>query len=158
LNFATYQLDPNPAPPPGTYIASARLGDREVLYTGIDLTGGSPGDALVVTFASSRGEITGVVKTPAGSVLAGAIVTLIPEPPRSERRDFARRAGTDQHGEFAFQGVAPGEYRVYAWTSLEMNAEIDADFVKPYRERSTPVTVTETSTQKLELILGPARR
>jgi hypothetical protein len=143
LDYAKYFLDANPPPPPGTYIASARLGDRDVLNSGLDLTSGPPSGPLLVTLKRTSSEITGSVKTPE------AIVTLIPEPPRPEQSFLYRRVSTDQKGAFVLKDLAPGEYRIYAWKDLPANAEMNIDFVQPHREKGVRVTVIDTSHQNV---------
>jgi hypothetical protein len=61
----------------------------------------------------------------------------------------------DVSGQFGFTGVAPGAYRVFAWTELpEGLAEQSEDFVTLLESLGQPVTVNSggTSTVRIRVI------
>jgi len=67
------------------------------------------------------------------------------------RFDLFKDATTDQHGQFRLKGVAPGEYRIYAWDDVESGAWLDAAFLRNLEGKSETVTVEPKGRQKIEL-------
>ena len=47
----------------------------------------------------------------------------------------------DDDGRFRLQGVAPGEYRLYAWSTLDGAAYRNAEFMRKYDDRGVRVHV-----------------
>src|SRR4030095_11304203 len=66
-------------PPQCTWLKSIRVGDQEVLDSGIDLSGGVPGPVLI-TLGVGPGQISGTVQDSKQQPASGSIVTLIPDP------------------------------------------------------------------------------
>jgi uncharacterized protein (DUF2141 family) len=99
--------------PEGSYLKSARIGGFDVLATGFNAESGAlpPMELLL----SRRGAtISGEVGDGTTRVALGATVALIPEPARGRMHHY-QVATTDEHGLFAFRGVAPGRYTVLSW-------------------------------------------
>jgi hypothetical protein len=94
-----------------------------------------------------------VVKSGAGSVegvaQAGAIVAMIPAS-RRENHALYYGATADALGAFAIRGVAPGEYKIFAWESTPGGAYLNADFLKKYEDSGRAVTVTPDSKLKFD--------
>ena len=57
---------------------------------------------------------------------------------------------------FAFQSVAPGEYKVYAWEDVEPTAWMDAEFMKPFLSKGETVTVGESGRAQVGVRMIPA--
>jgi hypothetical protein len=51
------------------------------------------------------------------------------------------------------QGVAPGEYRAFAWRTIEAFRYFDPEFVDKYNDRGSAVHVTEVSPPTVEVNL-----
>lgn len=139
--------------PDGFYLKSMRFGDREVLDTGLNLSNGG-GGALDVVLGAGGGSIEGVVSGPKPEAAAGATVVLIPEPSRREQRYRYKTATADPAGKFKLAGIAPGDYKVFAWEDLESGAYFDPEFIKPVEERGQPFSIKENAhdTAQLKLI------
>jgi hypothetical protein len=62
-------------------------------------------------------------------------------------------------GKFQFTNIAPGDYQLYAWQEVESGAWLDSDFLAPFEEKATSVTVTEgsQSTHQLSAIAPAAQ-
>jgi hypothetical protein len=85
------------------------------------------------------------------------MVVLIPqEKERRDREAFYRTMTSDLSGQFTFKGVAPGEYRVYAWEEAEYGSWMDPDFLKPVESRGEAVSVSESGRQAVQVNLIPA--
>ena len=138
--------------PDGFYLKSIRFGDREVLDTSLDLSNGG-GGALDVVLGAGGGSIEGLVSGPKPEAAAGATVVLIPEPSRREQRYRYKAATADQAGRFKLTGIAPGDYKVFAWEDLESGAYLDPEFIKPVEERGQPFSIKENAHESVQLKL-----
>src|SRR4030095_12587731 len=104
------------------------------------------------------GKITGTVTSAAGQALDGATITLVPDPARRHRPDQYRAATAGDGGRFAIGGIPPGEYKVFAWESIETNAWMNADFIKPYEELGAAATIGANSRIPAQLRAIPPTR
>jgi hypothetical protein len=54
-------------------------------------------------------------------------------------------------------GIAPGDYRVFAWDDIPADAWQDSDFIRPYESRGKLIHVVEgnSDTVQLDLISRP---
>ena len=143
-------------PLPGNYyLKSARIDGNEVLEEGLDLSAGPPRGQLELVVSPNGGQVEGAVLKD-GKPFSGATVTLVPEEKRRERRELFKTATTDQYGRFALRGLAPGDYKLYAWEEIEPGAHQDSEFLKAYEKLGHEVTVEEGSRLSAELKLIPA--
>jgi len=87
----------------------------------------------------------------------GCTVTLVPDPPhRGEKRLF-KSTTTDQNGHFVFQGVPPGDFKVFAWEKIEPDAYTSPEFLQPYEKLGESVHITEGSRNSVQVDLIPAK-
>jgi hypothetical protein len=89
-----------------------------------------------------------VVGTNPGSVQgrvagAGATVVLIPDAARRSQRALYKVARPGGSGEFNFQKVPPGDYKLFAWREENGGPWLDPDYLLPYEDRATPVRVEQ---------------
>lgn len=126
--------------PPGLWLKSVRAGEQEVLESGLDCTASAPG-ALQIVLGAGTGTVTGLVQDEQQKPVPGAVVTLRPEPFQEERYDLTRTTTTDQNGQFKLEGLAPGEYKVYAWAEIEPGAANDLEFLKPFESKGQKLSV-----------------
>lgn len=141
--------------PPDTYIKSARLGDSDVLKT-LSVSGPVT-DSLEVLLSTRAGQIDGAVTDKDGKPKQNAVVVLLPV--RQVDRIPARVKVTvsDQNSHFTLQGIAPGDYLLFAWEDLEPYRYYDPEFVRELEAFGLPVKVSEDFTQKIDLRVIPAR-
>jgi hypothetical protein len=132
-------------------VESERLADGT-----LNLTAGSLAGALEVVLSRSCGNVEGVVADADGHSFEGATVVLVPQASRQHALYLYRTASTDQSGRFSLQGIAPGNYRLYAWEAIEGGAYLDPDFVHAYEEQGVNVSVEQKSGATLQLKLIPA--
>ena len=142
--------------PEGTYLKSARLGNQEVLESGVDLTAGVAPGPLQLTLSSRAAAISGVVIDDDQQPAAGVTVTLVPESDRWSQTHLFKTAGTDQNGAFRLSGIAPGEYKLYAWEQIESGAYRDPEFIKPFESLGASVSVQENGFETVPLEMIPA--
>ena len=68
-------------------------------------------------------------------------VVLVPDIPRRQRSDAYRMARSDASGNVRFEGVPPGEYRLFAWDTVEDGAWQNPDFIREFESQGQPVTI-----------------
>jgi hypothetical protein len=82
-------------------------------------------------------------------------VTLVPESDRRKEERLYKSTTTDQNGQVSLRGIAPGDYKLFAWEAIEEGAYQDPEFLRPYEERGKPVHVDEGSRLNSQLELIP---
>jgi len=135
--------------PRGTYLKSAKFGDRDALEFGIDLRQGAAGN-LDLVIAAPAAQLTGTVHNDKGEPVPGAMITLVPKDPKG-RTDLSRTGTADQNGNIRMLGVVPAEYNVFAWEDIEPGAADDEDFRKPFDSLGTKVKLSEGSKESVQL-------
>jgi hypothetical protein len=126
--------------PPGKYVKSIRLGDRENNSGEIDLSEHTSA-SLSLVLGADGGEVDGTVQNASGQPAPATQVTLAPAEEYDARSDLLKRAVTDASGNFQIKDVAPGEYKVFAWESDPEGSSQNAEFRKPFESKSAAVTV-----------------
>ncbi len=142
--------------PEGYYVKSARLGDKDVLDSGIDAARGVTGTLEVVL--SSGGQVEGVVLNAEDQPATGAAVVLVPEQ-RSQWRLYKENT-TDQYGRYHIKGIAPGNYKLFAWEDVENGAYEDPEFLKGFEALGESIAIREGGheSKQLKLIVSEGKR
>jgi hypothetical protein len=145
--------------PEDFYIRSARFGDdANALENGVDLTRGAPGPLQIVLAGAAAG-VVGSVKDGDGAAVAEATVALVPqEEARQKQPLFYRSSKTDASGGFKLTGLIPGEYKVYAWTRVDGEPWVSAEFLTPLESQGKSVTLREGGSQTVDLRVIPAEQ
>ncbi len=141
--------------PPSFYLKEAHLGSADVLNTPFRFTGRETGDLEIVVspnVASVNGTITNSRMTPA----AGAQVVLIPDKSR-HRPELYKTTSTDVAGHFNLINISPGDYKLYAWETIEQYRWFDRDYVKEDERFAQTVHLGESERQVVDARLIPAR-
>jgi hypothetical protein len=82
-----------------------------------------------------------VVGDAAGQAFDGAAVVLVPDKTRRHRPDQYRVVTSAADGKFSIGGIPPGEYKLFAWDSIEANAWVNSDVMANYEEFGAAATV-----------------
>ncbi len=138
--------------PENCYIRSVRLGRQETLESGFDLTGPAA-EPLEVFLSADGGRVEGEVVDDRKKPVRGAQVALVPDPPKRELSHLYKSATTDQSGKFSLAGIAPGDYKLFAWDSADPGAWEDPDFLKPFEEFGKSVRAGPNSKETASLPL-----
>ena len=69
---------------------------------------------------------------------------LIPDENR-DRIDLYKTTTTDQAGRYTLRGVAPGDFKLFAWEALEPNGYFDPDIVRRHEATAKPIKVSEAA-------------
>jgi hypothetical protein len=131
------------------YLKTVSLGMGDAPATEITLVDGSP--TLELVLRTDGGSIAGKVIDDRHTPIRSATVVLIPEPPLRDRVDLYRHISTNSEGEFTLRGIAPGEYKLFAWDKIEDNAYLDEDAL--FEDLGQRVSVQEGSKGKVELTI-----
>lgn len=138
------------------YVADIRRGNSSVYDSGFEVAAVSR-EPIQVIVKSDAGSIKGVVRDAGGKPMANATVALAPA--RSRRQNPALYADTtsDSGGNFSITGVAPGDYKLFAWErAVWIGARQNPAFIAKYEDRGRPVTVVERATVVAEITAVPA--
>src|SRR5439155_18670174 len=137
--------------PPDTYLASARLGDYDVLEKGVDVPGGA---GLTLILDAPAAELSGTVYNTKGEPVPGAIVTIAPRT-SSRRADLFKTITADQNGAIRMRGIVPGEYHAFAWEDIEPGMLQSDEFVAQFASRATRVSFARGDQQRVSLTVIP---
>jgi hypothetical protein len=126
--------------PEDLYVRLVHIGGVEAGMRPVFVSGDAPVDVRV-TLGLDGGRVGGVVYSREDQPLSGAQVVLVPESESRFRFDRYRRAVSGEDGSFSLRGIAPGEYKLFAWDSIESNAELNAEYMRAYENLGTPVRI-----------------
>lgn len=140
--------------PEGMYVKRVKAGGSDVLENGLDLSQAESAPPLEIVISSKGATIEGIVRRE-DKPWQGASITLLPEPFRPDRaRWIQRAAGSDQNGRFTLKGIAPGEYRIYAWEEFVPVFDLEPEQLKTYEAYAVKVKVNEEARERVELKLA----
>jgi hypothetical protein len=128
------------APLPGDlYVEDMRQGGSSIYDTGFEIRGRNP-DPIQVIIKSGAGTFDGTVQDASGKPLIGGTVALVPATRRQNDALYSM-SRSDSTGAFIIRGIAPGDYKVFAWDVMPPGAYTNAAFLEKYEERAIPVTI-----------------
>ena len=141
-----------------TYVDSVTVGTKNLVDTGLNVNGGIV--VADVGVSSETGMIEGTVTAEKGDPVADAAVVAVPNSRFRKQASRYQKVSADQAGKFMIRGVRPGTYTLFAWEHLEGDEYQDADFLKPYEDRSVEVKLEKASRQTvaLKVIATPAEQ
>jgi protocatechuate 3,4-dioxygenase beta subunit len=135
--------------PRTVYVRSIRFGDQDCPDGHIDLSHGTA--ALAITLGTDPGEVDGTVQDANGNPAARVPVTLAPQD--GARPDLFKMSITDEQGHVQFQGVAPGQYNVFAWQELDYELYRAPEFLKLFDGKGAAVSVDASGKQSVQVNL-----
>jgi len=138
-----------------SYVKAARFGGIDALNPPFHIDG--PGQ-LDIVMSLNAGSVDAMILDDAQKPFYDATVVLVPDPPRRQRFDLYYAEGSDATGRARFAGVAPGDYKMFAWDDVPGDSWQDPDFIRLYEDRGKPVHVSEGSSENVELRVLPGRR
>jgi hypothetical protein len=85
----------------------------------------------------------------------GARVVLVPDAARRELTHLYQSTTTDDSGRFHLQGIAPGDYSLFAWEDVEEGQWQDAEFLKRHESAARSFRISESSRETIETVAIP---
>jgi len=141
--------------PADFYIADVIQNSTSVFDAGFDVDNHSPA-AIEILISNGAGTVDGIVHDSHMKTVAGAVVALVPESKHFDNRALFATATSDASGQFAFHGIAPGDYRLFAWENTPPNAYQNAGFIRKHDSKAQPVHVVQRGTARVDLSVIPA--
>jgi 5-hydroxyisourate hydrolase-like protein (transthyretin family) len=138
----------------GAYIKSIRLGNADVLNSGLHLER-PPEIPLEIVIGTNTGALEGTVVNDRGQAAVDAAVVLVPEV--RLRTDLFEATTSDASGRFRFDRLPPGDYKLFGWQEVENGAWFDPDFMRAVESRGQAVRVVEGTTEKAQIRVIPAQ-
>jgi hypothetical protein len=136
----------------GLYLKEALLDGADALNT---FSRFSASGQLELIVSSRGGLLDGVVTDDQKRPLPGIQTVLIPDNLR-HRPELFKRVLSDANGRFNFSGIAPGDYKIFAWEDLEDYAYFDPAVLQRFETRGKPVRIAESSRQTMDLTVIPS--
>jgi protocatechuate 3,4-dioxygenase beta subunit len=130
--------------PDGFYIQSIRLASEDLLNDSLHIDR-QPDGHIEIVVGTTPGSISGMVRNEKRQPSPSVRVVLVPA--RRNRIDLFKTARTGESGEFRFESVPPGDYKLFAWENIEDSAWLDPDVIELYESRGTVVAVGPASDQ-----------
>ena len=138
--------------PEGTYVKSVRLSGQDALDKALDLRQARSAPALEITLGAKAGAVEGLVRGD-GKTLPASVI-LVPEPIRPNQPFLYKQASTDSDGRFKMSGLAPGDYKLYAFEEeTDITLYIDSDWAKSLETAGDKVTIGDNGRESVELRL-----
>jgi protocatechuate 3,4-dioxygenase beta subunit len=144
-----------PEMPKGFYLKEARLGETDTLNAPLHYRVEDTA-VLDIVLSSTAGVIDGIVLDAVGQLSPGAQVVLIPNGDR-ERTELYRQITADSTGRFTLASVAPGEYTLAAWDTLELYAFFDPELIRQAERQGKVIRVGEASTLRVDVSAIPSK-
>jgi protocatechuate 3,4-dioxygenase beta subunit len=138
--------------PDGAYLKSIRRGGEDVLRDGMKILGASS-TPIEIVLGLNSGKVDGHVVNKSKELEGNVAVVLVPAFDRN-RGDLYRKVVTDAKGAFRITGVAPGQYKLFAWEDVLDGAWRDPDFLRTYEVRGVSVNIesARSATTEVEVI------
>jgi hypothetical protein len=107
---------------------------------------------IEILIGTNGGTIDGTVVSTDSKPSVAALL-LVPADPRRRNFSLYRTASAGMGGEFVINGVAPGQYKLFAWPTLPV-AYQNPDFIRQHESGSVSVTVSSSSrtTQRVTIL------
>jgi hypothetical protein len=112
----------------------------------------APGEQLEVVLRTNGGLLDTTVLDDRQTPLSGITVVLVPSPPLRGRLDLYRTGTTSASGAVRIQGIAPGEYKVFAWDGIPTGSWLDPDVIRLYENQGRSVRFDAEGRNTLTLI------
>jgi hypothetical protein len=141
--------------PQDMYVADVRQAAQSVFDSGFDVNARNTNPVEIV-LGTGAGTVNGIVLDGPMKVVPGATVVLVPETRRRSNRALYLTTASDASGRFTLRGVAPGDYKLFAWESIPPFAHVNAAFMAKHEDRGKTVHVGQSGTVTAELTIIPA--
>jgi hypothetical protein len=135
------------------FVREARFDGADILNSPLRFSASSRGEMDIV-FVVGGGKLGGSVTDARSQPISGVRVVIIPDRARS-RIDLYHTVITDQNGRFVVSAIAPGDYKLFSWESIQEFAWFDAEVLARFESRGRGVHITENSNETIDLRIIP---
>jgi len=136
-----YRIVPNPSQ--DFYVKELRYNRLDALADPVTVCCNSDAATIEVVVSRKVGQVEGVIVDDRMQPVAGIQAVLIPD--ARQRTELYKTATTDQTGHFVMRGLAPGDYKLFAWDALENYGYFDPDVLRRAEPFGRTVHVSESS-------------
>lgn len=136
------------------YVKSMTLSGVDVLNPGLHVTG-STDATMEIVVATDSGSVEGRTEGREGTVV------LVPDAVRRGQRTLYKSMKTSASGQFRFQKVPPGDYKLFAWAEADIENGgpwLDPEYLRKVEDSGTPVRIERDRRTVLDRpikLLGP---
>jgi hypothetical protein len=132
------------------YVKSLRYGGREYPADAVDLSGDGELEIVVSPLGAT---VEGTAVDAAGKPSPNAVVVIAPASGVGPLKNGA----ADARGNFYFGGLAPGEYRVFAWDAGSAEATDPPPSLAPYQSAAKTVRLEQSAREKTQVTVTAAK-
>ncbi len=136
--------------PAGWYVDSARLGAIDASAAEFRVDRSWAAQPLTIVLRRSSGSLSVAVEA-LGQSEGTVFVAAVPDVARRHQPDLHRTGWTDERGFLTFDAIAPGEYRVFAWERIAVNAWLDPEYIASIEGRGQIVRVGENGREHVDV-------
>ena len=153
VNPGEYRFTIFPSPV-NYYIKEVRFGGTEALNTPINIPAGAT-EMLEIVLSPRVAQVDGTVNDEKGQPVQGVQAVLVPDAHR-DRFELFRAVTTGPDGRFTIRGVSPGDYKLYAWESIESFGYYDPELLKRDEAKGQRIKIQESdkTTVTVKMIPG----
>lgn len=127
------------------YAKEVRLGGLDLMNQTIHVAAGTPVAGTVeILLSPNVSQIDGSVLDDRGQPITGILAVLVPDRNRDHTELF-KTATTDQTGHYAIRGIPPGDYKLFAWETLESFGYFDPEVLKQSESQGKAIHISESS-------------
>jgi hypothetical protein len=135
--------------PPPYYLKSAMLGGRDMSREAVPILQST--GPIEVVVGDDAGSVEGVVQDSEGNPAMGSVMVWREGKPPAT-------VPTSPGGRFRINGIAPGDYRVFAWDDFQQVEYADADWMRRNGGSGLAVTVTAGRSADVQLVRATVPR
>ena len=134
--------------PHGTwYVQLSQYGQTNLLYDDLSVASAGQSYPMEIVLRDDGATLTGTVKSPDGTSTQATVVA-VPQPASKVAAKVAYASSQDG---FTFNGLAPGEYLVYAFDHADELEYSNPDALQPYASQAAHVSLSPN--QKMQVAL-----
>ena len=145
-----------PTPPAAlqnVYIKSITFGGVDALNDRLRLQSQTD-DQLVITIGTNGGSVSGRVVDAQQQPASGTTIVLVHDD-ALRYRVSEKSISADAAGRFQFDGIAPGNYKLFAWEKIDKNSWNDPAIMQEYERFATPLRIEAGGKVTVELAAIP---
>jgi 5-hydroxyisourate hydrolase-like protein (transthyretin family) len=136
------------------YVKSVRATNAEIVNGWLRMPTGAAVTLEIVLGVG--GQLNGVARNAAGEAQDNVIVALVPE--QQDRQSLYKNAVTDNDGRYRFEGIAPGNYRLFSWEDVQPDDWRNPLFIGAQQDPGKPIRIGEGARETADVTMVPARQ